>query len=98
MHYTTQKLLEIGDITIYGTSSQKSGSLSFNLNGVHPFDVGTLLDQLGIAIRTGHHCAQPVMKHYNIVGTARASFAIYTTKEEIDIFIESMKRVKGMLL
>ncbi|MFA6200318.1 MAG: cysteine desulfurase [Bacteroidales bacterium] len=98
MHYTTQKLLEIGDITIYGTSSQKAGSLSFNLNGVHPFDVGTLLDQLGIAIRTGHHCAQPVMKHYNIVGTARASFAIYTTKEEIDIFIESMKRVKGMLL
>ena len=98
MHYTTQKLLEIGDITIYGTSSQKAGSLSFNLNGVHPFDVGTLLDQLGIAIRTGHHCAQPVMKHYNIVGTARASFAIYTTKEEIDIFIESMKLVKGMLL
>lgn len=98
MRYTTQKLLEIGDITIYGTSSQKAGSLSFNLNGVHPFDVGTLLDQLGIAIRTGHHCAQPVMKHYNIVGTARASFAIYTTKEEIDIFIESMKRVKGMLL
>lgn len=98
MHYTTQKLLEIGDITIYGTSYQKAGSLSFNLNGVHPFDVGTLLDQLGIAIRTGHHCAQPVMKHYNIAGTARVSFAIYTTKEEIDIFIESMKRVKGMLL
>lgn len=98
MNYTTQKLLEIGDIIIYGNPNKKVGSLSFNINGVHPFDVGTLLDQLGIAIRTGHHCAQPVMKHYNIPGTARVSFAIYTTKEEIDIFIDSLKRVKGMLL
>ncbi|MBP1631084.1 MAG: cysteine desulfurase [Bacteroidetes bacterium] len=98
MQYTTKKLLEVGDITIYGNAKQKAGSLSFNLNGVHPFDVGTLLDQLGIAIRTGHHCAQPVMQHYDIVGTARVSFAIYTTKEEIDYFIESLKRVKQILL
>ncbi|MEA4966887.1 MAG: aminotransferase class V-fold PLP-dependent enzyme, partial [Bacteroidaceae bacterium] len=63
-----------------------------------PFDVGTLLDQMGIAIRTGHHCAQIVMKHYNIVGTARVSFGIYTSKEEIDIFIEGLKRTKTMLL
>lgn len=98
MEYTTKKLLEVGDITIYGNAKQKAGSLSFNLNGVHPFDVGTLLDQLGIAIRTGHHCAQPVMQHYDIVGTARVSFAIYTTKEEIDYFIESLKRVKQILL
>lgn len=98
MQYTTKKLLEVGDITIYGNAKQKAGSLSFNLNGVHPFDVGTLLDQLGIAIRTGHHCAQPVMQHYDIVGTARVSFAIYTTKQEIDYFIESLKRVKQILL
>lgn len=98
MEYTTKRLLEIGDITIYGNAKQKAGSLSFNLNGVHPFDVGTLLDQLGIAIRTGHHCAQPVMQHYDIVGTARVSFAIYTTKQEIDYFIESLKRVKQILL
>ncbi|MDD2192085.1 MAG: aminotransferase class V-fold PLP-dependent enzyme, partial [Bacteroidales bacterium] len=63
----------------------------------HPFDVGTLLDQLGIAIRTGHHCAQTVMQHFGIVGTARVSFGIYNTKEEIDYFIESLKKVKTML-
>lgn len=98
MKYTTERLLELGDINIYGRTQHKAGSLSFNLKDIHPFDVGTLLDQLGIAIRTGHHCAQTVMKHYNIVGTARVSFGIYTTKEEIDEFIEALKRVKTMLL
>ncbi|MFA6705734.1 MAG: cysteine desulfurase [Bacteroidales bacterium] len=97
MHYTTEKLMEINGLKIYGTSKNKSGSISFNINNIHPFDIGTLLDQLGIAIRTGHHCAQPVMKHYNIVGTARVSFAIYNTIEEIDFFIESVKRAKLML-
>lgn len=98
MHYTTEKLMEINGLKIYGTSKNKSGSISFNINNIHPFDIGTLLDQLGIAIRTGHHCAQPVMKHYNIVGTARVSFAIYNTIEEIDFFIESVKRAKLMLI
>lgn len=97
MHYTTEKLMEINGLKIYGTSKNKAGSISFNINNIHPFDIGTLLDQLGIAIRTGHHCAQPVMKHYNIVGTARVSFAIYNTIEEIDFFIESVKRAKLML-
>lgn len=97
MHYTTEKLMEINGLKIYGTSKNKAGSISFNIDNIHPFDIGTLLDQLGIAIRTGHHCAQPVMKHYNIVGTARVSFAIYNTIEEIDFFIESLKRAKLML-
>lgn len=97
MEYTTKRLLEIEGIKIYGTYKEKVGSLSFNLDNTHPFDLGTLLDQLGIAIRTGHHCAQTVMKYYNIVGTARVSFAIYNTKEEIDYFIDSLKRVKTML-
>ncbi|MFA7081760.1 MAG: cysteine desulfurase [Bacteroidales bacterium] len=97
MEYTTKRLLEIEDLKIYGTSKHKAGSVSFNLKDIHPFDIGTLLDQLGIAIRTGHHCAQTVMQHYGIVGTARVSFGIYNTKEEIDYFIESLKRVKTML-
>ena len=97
MEYTTKRLLEIEDLKIYGTSKHKAGGISFNLKDVHPFDVGTLLDQLGIAIRTGHHCAQTVMQHYGIVGTARVSFGIYNTKEEIDYFIESLKKVKTML-
>jgi cysteine desulfurase/selenocysteine lyase len=98
MEYTTERISELKDVIIYGTPKKKVGSLSFNLKDIHPFDVGTLLDQLGIAIRTGHHCAQTVMKHYNIVGTARVSFGIYTTKEEIDEFISALKRVKTMLL
>lgn len=98
MNYTTEKLLEIEGLKIYGTSPNKAGSISFNIENIHPFDLGTLLDQLGIAIRTGHHCAQTVMKHYNIVGTARVSFGIYNTKEEIDYFIDSLKRVKIMLM
>lgn len=97
MQYTTKRLLEIEDLIIYGTSKHKAGGISFNLKDIHPFDVGTLLDQLGIAIRTGHHCAQTVMQHFGIVGTARVSFGIYNTKEEIDYFIESLKKVKTML-
>lgn len=98
MQYTTEKLLSLDDINIYGTTPHKAGAISFNLKDVHPFDVGTLLDQMGIAIRTGHHCAQTVMKHYNIVGTARVSFGVYTSQEEIDVFIEGLKRAKAMLL
>jgi len=97
MEYTTTRLLEIEDLRIYGTSNNKAGSISFNIKNIHPFDLGTLLDQLGIAIRTGHHCAQTVMQHYDIVGTARVSFGIYNTKEEVDYFIESLKKVKTML-
>lgn len=97
--YGTEKLLELGDITIYGPSnlSEKVAMLSFNINGIHPYDVGTILDKLGIATRTGQHCAQPIMDFYGIPGTIRASFAFYNTKEEIDIFINAVKKAKMML-
>lgn len=97
MNYAQERLNNIKGVKTYAAKATKAGSLSFNVEGLHPFDVGTLLDQMGVAIRTGHHCAQPVMKHFNIPGTARASFALYTTKEEIDIFINALERVIGML-
>ena len=96
LEYGTQKLNEIEDITIYGTSS-KTAVLSFNVDGIHPYDIGTILDKLGVAVRTGHHCAQPIMNFYNIPGTVRASFAFYNTKAEIDVFIEALKKAKVML-
>lgn len=95
--YATEKLLEIEGITIYGTSKEKTAVISFNLKGIHPYDVGTIVDKLGIAVRTGHHCAQPIMDYYQIPGTIRASFSFYNTKEEIDIFIEAVKKAKAML-
>jgi cysteine desulfurase/selenocysteine lyase len=97
MRYATARLQEIEGVRIIGTAPEKAGAISFLIGESHPFDVGTLLDQLGIAIRTGHHCAQPVMQHYNIPGTARASFALYTDFEDIDKFADSLKRVALML-
>jgi cysteine desulfurase/selenocysteine lyase len=97
MRYATERLQEIEGVRIIGTAPEKAGAISFLIGESHPFDVGTLLDQLGIAIRTGHHCAQPVMQHYNIPGTARASFALYTDFEDIDKFADSLKRVALML-
>ena len=95
--YGTKKLLEIKGLKIYGTTKNKTSVISFNLEGIHPYDVGTLLDKMGIAVRTGHHCAQPIMAFYNIPGTVRASFAFYNTKEEIDILVEGIKKAKMML-
>lgn len=97
MKYTTEQLKNIEGIRIIGDAKEKAGAISFLLANSHPFDVGTLLDQMGVVIRTGHHCAQPVMKHYNIPGTARASFALYTDFEDIDVFIKSLNRVATML-
>jgi cysteine desulfurase/selenocysteine lyase len=97
MQYATEQLETIDGVRIIGNAKEKAGAISFLVANSHPFDVGTLLDQMGIAIRTGHHCAQPVMQHYNIPGTARASFALYTDFEDIDIFINSLKRVAAML-
>jgi cysteine desulfurase/selenocysteine lyase len=97
MRYATERLQEIEGVRIIGTAPEKAGAISFLIGESHPFDVGTLLDQLGIAIRTGHHCAQPIMQHYNIPGTARASFALYTDFEDIDKFADSLKRVALML-
>ncbi len=97
LEYGTQKLLEIEGLKIYGTSKHKTSVLSFNLEGIHPYDVGSILDKLGIAVRTGHHCAQPIMDYYKIPGTIRASFAFYNTKAEIDALVEGVKKAKMML-
>ena len=95
--YATEKLLAIEGMKIYGTSEAKTSVISFNIEGIHPYDIGTIIDKLGIAVRTGHHCAQPIMDFYNIPGTIRASFAFYNSKEEIDIFVEAVKKAKVML-
>jgi cysteine desulfurase/selenocysteine lyase len=101
LEYGTKRLLEIEGLKIYGPevsgSSQKTSVISFNINGIHPYDVGTIIDKLGIAVRTGHHCAQPIMDFYKIPGTLRASFAFYNTKEEIDALVEAVKKAKLML-
>ncbi|MCC8359334.1 aminotransferase class V-fold PLP-dependent enzyme [Salinimicrobium sediminilitoris] len=97
LEYATEKLQEIEGLRIYGTSAEKTAVISFNIDDIHPYDIGTIIDKLGIAVRTGHHCAQPVMDYYKIPGTVRASFSFYNTKEEIDIFIEAVKRAKNML-
>lgn len=95
--YATHKLLEIDNLKIYGTSTEKTAVISFNVGEIHPYDIGTILDKLGIAVRTGHHCAQPIMDFYKIPGTIRASFSFYNTKEEIDIFIDALKKAVMML-
>ncbi|MCL9769414.1 cysteine desulfurase [Flavobacterium sp. HXWNR69] len=97
LDYGTKRLQEIEGLTIYGTSENKASVISFNIDGIHPYDIGTIIDKLGIAVRTGHHCAQPIMNFFNIPGTIRASFAFYNTKEEIDIFVEAVKKAKMML-
>ncbi|APY10716.1 cysteine sulfinate desulfinase [Seonamhaeicola sp. S2-3] len=97
LEYATKKLLEIDGLKIYGTSKHKTSVISFNLKGIHPYDVGSILDKLGIAVRTGHHCAQPIMDFYKIPGTVRASFAFYNTKAEIDTLVEGVKKAKMML-
>ena len=95
--YATEKLLEIDNLRIYGTTKNKTSVISFNINGIHPYDIGTILDKLGVAVRTGHHCAQPIMTFYKIPGTVRASFAFYNTFEEIDILVNAVKKAQMML-
>lgn len=97
LEYATKKLLEIDGLRIYGTSKNKTSVISFNLKDIHPYDVGTILDKLGIAVRTGHHCAQPIMDYFKIPGTVRASFSFYNTKEEIDTLVAGVKKAKMML-
>jgi cysteine desulfurase/selenocysteine lyase len=96
LEYGTQELLKINQLKIYGTS-KKTSVISFNVGSIHPYDIGSILDKLGIAVRTGHHCAQPIMDYYKIPGTVRASFAFYNTKEEIDVFVKGLKRAILML-
>jgi len=95
--YAEAKLLEFEGMRIIGTAQNKTSVVSFVVDGIHPFDVGTLLDKQGIAVRTGHHCTQPLMDFYQIPGTIRASFAFYNTKEEIDVFIKALERSLNML-
>lgn len=97
LNFATHKLLEIEGLKIFGTSTEKTSVISFNIKGIHAYDIGTIVDKLGIAVRTGHHCAQPIMDFYNIPGTVRASFAFYNTKEEVIKLVEAVEKAKMML-
>jgi len=97
LDYATEKLKSITNLKIYGESKNKTSVISFNIEGIHAYDIGTLLDKFGVAVRTGQHCAQPIMDHFGISGTVRASLAFYNTKEEIDILFSSLKRAISML-
>jgi len=93
LQYGTERLSAIGGLTLMGTAAKKGSVLSFVMDGVHPHDIGTILDAEGIAIRTGHHCAQPLMDRFGVAATARASLAFYNTKEEIDVLVKGIDRV-----
>lgn len=97
LQYATEQLSVIEGLRIYGTAPKKAAIISFNLEGIHPYDVGVIIDHLGVAVRTGHHCTQPVMQHFQIPGTVRASFALYNTQEEVDRLVEAVKKAKMML-
>ncbi|WP_417799946.1 aminotransferase class V-fold PLP-dependent enzyme [Tenacibaculum sp.] len=96
LSYATQELEKIDGLKIYGTSN-KTSVISFNLEGIHPYDVGAILDKLGVAVRTGHHCAQPIMDFFGIPGTVRASFSFYNTKEEVNVLVNAVKKAQMML-
>jgi cysteine desulfurase/selenocysteine lyase len=98
LSYATSELSKIDGLTIIGTAKEKTSVISFNIEGCHPYDVGTIVDKLGVAVRTGHHCTQPIMQFYNIPGTIRASFMFYNTKEDADILVAAVKKAKMMLL
>ncbi len=97
LKYVNSEILKINGVKIYGVSENKSAIISFNIKDLHPYDIGILLDKMGVAIRTGHHCTQPIMDRFNIVGTARISLAIYNTKSEIDLCINAIRKAKLML-
>jgi cysteine desulfurase/selenocysteine lyase len=97
LEYATKTLLEIEGLVIYGTAAQKTAVISFNIKGLHPYDIGSILDQMGVAVRTGHHCAQPIMDYYQIPGTVRASFSFYNTFKEVDLLVAAVKKAKSML-
>jgi cysteine desulfurase/selenocysteine lyase len=97
LQYATDKLGKIPGLKIYGTAPKKTAVISFNVEGIHPYDIGSILDKLGIAVRTGHHCAQPIMDYYQIPGTVRASFSFYNTLEEINSMVEALKKAITML-
>jgi cysteine desulfurase/selenocysteine lyase len=94
LEYATNRLEAFDDVHILGRARSKAALISFNIEGVHPHDVGTILDQYGVAVRTGHHCAQPVMDRYGVPATVRASFALYNTFHEIDVLVEALAKVR----
>lgn len=96
LSYCTEEMMKIPGMRIFGTTAGKSAVISFLVNDIHPYDLGLLLDKMGIAVRTGHHCAQPLMERFGIPGTVRASFAVYNTREEVDTFIVALKKVVSM--
>ena len=98
LQYATDKVSAIDGITIYGKAKNKVSVLSFNIDGAHHYDAGMILDKLGIAVRTGTHCTEPIMNHFGITGTIRASFALYNTFQEIDALVEGINKAKKMLL
>lgn len=97
LQYATAEVLKIEGLKIYGTATHKSAIISFNIEGLHPYDIGMIVDKMGVAIRTGHHCTQPIMDRFNIPGTARISLSVYNTKQEIDVCIKAIKKAKLML-
>lgn len=97
LDHATKRLSEIEGIRIYGNTKNKASVVSFNIDGIHPYDIGSIIDKLGIAVRTGHHCAQPIMNFFCIPGTIRASFSFYNTKEEIDLMVDAVKKAQTML-
>ncbi|QLC66682.1 cysteine desulfurase [Flavobacterium sp. LPB0248] len=97
LEHATKRLNEIEGIRIYGNTKNKASVISFNIDGIHPYDIGSIIDKLGIAVRTGHHCAQPIMNFFCIPGTIRASFSFYNTKEEIDAMVDAVKKAQTML-
>lgn len=96
LSYATERVQELDGVRIVGTARHKAGVLSMVLDGIHPYDAGTILDQLGIAVRTGHHCTQPLMERFGLPGTVRASFAFYNTREEVDALVEGLRRVQTL--
>ncbi len=98
LNYATTELLKIEGLKIIGTAKEKTSVISFNIEGCHPYDIGTIVDKLGVAVRTGHHCTQPIMQFFNIPGTIRASFMFYNTKEDVDALVVAVKKAKMMLL
>lgn len=97
LQYATTEILKIEGVKIYGIAKNKSGIISFNIDGIHPYDIGMIVDKMGVAIRTGHHCAQPIMNRFSIPGTARISLSVYNTKAEVDVCMNAIKKAKLML-
>lgn len=97
LDYATEQLLQIPGLKVYGNTKHKASVVSFNIEGIHPYDIGTIVDKMGVAVRTGHHCAQPIMRYFNIPGTVRASFMFYNTKQEIDVLVQAVKKAQLML-